>query len=224
MRQAGIGAGIAVWTLAGLVAAGVSLAAGCTSQHKTKSQVCEPATARCTKPLVVFAPPVVPELMDTPSSDYVNHTNVQPALAQRNWEPMASYYAPPAVEHGPLYFEDPFEDKDKVSGGGYAGWTWEDYLSIPYSDARWLLNTVALPVSVVVTPPWTRMCSDGQISKQRIWRDHDAAPCIQRVPVPFDLQCPDAQAVALTQLSGGPLPVTAPEPAPASVPSTQPLQ
>ena len=40
---------------------------------------------------------------------------------------------------------------------------------MPYSFSRFLLNTVAWPVSAVVTPPGTTMVSDGVTGK-----DHDA--------------------------------------------------
>lgn len=86
-----------------------------------------------------------------------------------------------AVIHWPLYFEDPFEDKghgrtdethphDVYRGG------WEDYVALPYCYARFTANWLMLPVSAIVTPPWTPMASDGKLSKQLLGYDHDAAP------------------------------------------------
>lgn len=42
-----------------------------------------------------------------------------------------------------------------------------------------------LPASAVVTPPWTVMVSDGQISRQLLGYDHDAEP-LARVRTRFD--------------------------------------
>ena len=72
------------------------------------------------------------------------------------------------VPHSPLWWEDPLEDKGDQNRA--FAWTWQDYVAIPYSFGRFLLNTMAWPVSALVTPPGTPMVSDGQIG-----RDHDAA-------------------------------------------------
>jgi hypothetical protein len=63
-------------------------------------------------------------------------------------------------------------------------WTWEDWLAFAYCPARFALNTFALPVSAIVTPPGTVLCSDGNISQQLIWRDHDATVCREAHPGP----------------------------------------
>jgi hypothetical protein len=75
--------------------------------------------------------------------------------------------------HGPLYFEDPFEDKGTTYEHRLG---WEDWFAMPYSYARYTLNWLALPVSMIVTPPWTAMESDGRLSKQLLGYDHDAVP------------------------------------------------
>jgi len=79
-----------------------------------------------------------------------------------------------AVVHWPLWWEDPFEDKG--SDDGQFAWTAEDYLAMPYSFARFILNTTAWPASAVVTPPGTPMISDGKLSRQILGYDHDAIP------------------------------------------------
>ena len=76
------------------------------------------------------------------------------------------------VLHLPLYFEDPFEDKG--SEDGRFAWTGEDYFQILYWRGRFLLNAVAFPISATVTPPWVVMESDGRLSRQILWKDHDA--------------------------------------------------
>lgn len=140
---------------------------------------------------------------------------------------MASYYAVPAVHHGPLYFEDEMENVSEVNSNCPSGYTWLDILAVPYSDARWMLNTIALPVSMVVNPPWQRMCSDGEPgTRPPLGLTLDAAPCARPVPTPFDLKCSEQQAQDLAQLTGGPLLVTPTPVAPTttSVPTAQPTE
>ena len=95
-----------------------------------------------------------------------------PTVRQRGYEPFELHAEDEGVTHGPLYFEDPFEDKGSVDGR--FAWTGEDYLQMFYWRGRFLLNTVFFPVSAVVTPPWTVMESDGHLSRQALGYDHDA--------------------------------------------------
>lgn len=115
-------------------------------------------------------------------------TRIQPAeLRGRGWKEIAFVGERGTVIHGPTYFEDPFVDKGagrQDSGAGkhphnkyYIGW--EDGVALVYSPARFALNLAGFPVSIVVTPPWTPMESDGEISKQILGRDHDAIPQAQ---------------------------------------------
>jgi hypothetical protein len=217
MRRARVGGSASVWTCVGLVAAGLALAAGCASREK--KQACAPAAPGCPKPIVVFAPAVSPEMLDTPSTTFVNQSGVRPAVVERGWSSMTGYYAAPVVQHGPLYFEDEFENVGVVSDACPRGWTWLDFVSIPYCDARWMLNTIAVPVSMVVYPPWQPTCSDGEPGKTPLGLTFDSVPCKQLLPPPFDLECPDQQAAVLTHLSGGPLPATPTPPAPATQPA-----
>ncbi len=100
----------------------------------------------------------------------------QPARPRdRGWQPAEPAQESGVVAHGPLYFEDPFEDK----GAGREGMNkyyigWEDYLAMVYCYSRFTLNWLALPVSAAVTPPWSAMESDGVISRQALGYDHDA--------------------------------------------------
>lgn len=77
-----------------------------------------------------------------------------------------------SVEHGPLYFEDGFEDGG--SDDGKLAWTEEDYLQWLYWDARFLVNLVGLPFSMIVHPPWTVMSSDGVPDREWLGWHHDA--------------------------------------------------
>jgi len=139
------------------------------------------------RPVVVFCEPITDAQLATSSARFVRKAETRPATRARGWSEMACFYTRPGVRHGPLWWEDPFEDKDKISGAGYTGLTWEDWFAMVYSDGRWMLNTMLAPVSMGVTPIWTPMCSDGKLSKQLLGYDHDAAPC-KGVPVPYDLR------------------------------------
>lgn len=78
----------------------------------------------------------------------------------REYPPAKAPSVSGAVEHGPLYFEDPFETHG--SRDGVFAWTWEDYFAFFYCDARWLINGIATPVSVVVDPPPKPMETGGE--------------------------------------------------------------
>lgn len=96
-------------------------------------------------------------------------------LKTREFMPLHVATSPQAVTHWPLYFEDPFVDK----GDGRTGFDehrlgWEDWVAMPYGYSRYTVNWLFLPVSMVVTPPWTLMESDGRLSQQLLGADHDA--------------------------------------------------
>ncbi len=76
------------------------------------------------------------------------------------------------VGHFPLWWEDPFEDRG--SEDGQFAMTWEDYFAMPYGMGRFMLNTLAIPISAAVNPPVPFMGSDGITSKQALAYDHDA--------------------------------------------------
>lgn len=108
----------------------------------------------------------------TPSVETARSAAGESAARDRGFAPSEVLYADGSVLHLPLYFEDPFEDKG--SEDGMFAWTAEDYLQWVYWDGRFILNAVAFPVSAIVTPPWTVMASDGHLSRQLLFVDHDA--------------------------------------------------
>jgi len=108
----------------------------------------------------------------TPSAEGVMAASPRPSLRQRDWPPSKARIEPIGVPHWPLWWEDPFEDKGSVNAP--FAWTYEDYVALPYGYGRFLLNTIAWPVSAVVTPPGTVEISDGYISRQALGDDHDA--------------------------------------------------
>ena len=108
------------------------------------------------------------ETWSTPSRDGVLAASPEPAPRHRPGHEVPGPEVKGDVPHYPLWWEDPLEDKgdqDRVFA-----WTWQDYVAMPYSFGRFLLNTIGWPLSAAVTPPGTPMLSDG-----RIGRDHDAA-------------------------------------------------
>jgi len=93
---------------------------------------------------------------------------------QRGWPETTLTPESGAVAHLPLYFEDPFEDKGETDPHNVYRGGWEDYVAIPYGFGRFTANWLLLPVSAVVTTPWTIMESDGKLSRQLLGYDHDA--------------------------------------------------
>jgi len=97
----------------------------------------------------------------------------------RDWEAATVAAESGVVRHWPLYTEDPFEDKghgrtDATDPYNVYRYGWEDFVALAYCPARFTLNWLALPVSAVVTPPWTILESDGFVSRQALGYDHDA--------------------------------------------------
>lgn len=121
--------------------------------------------------------PFTDELADrpavtTPSVQITHAARVGEAAMRRTYKPIDVAVRDGVVLHGPLYFEDPFEDKG--SEDGKFAWTGEDYLCILYGPGRFSLNSVLFPLSAAVTPPWVVMASDGYLSPQALGMDHDA--------------------------------------------------
>jgi hypothetical protein len=114
---------------------------------------------------------IKPAAWTTPSEQGILAAGHEPVLRHRDVPPAYAPMARADVPHWPLWFEDPFEDKGDEDG--QFAWTWVDYLAMPYSYARSHLNTMGLPASIVVQPPWTPMVSDGQVGPGP---NHDATP------------------------------------------------
>ena len=113
----------------------------------------------------------------TPSKEAILASGQEPLIRQRDVEPRFAPYVKGEVPHYPLWWEDPFEDKG--DGNEQFAWTYADYVAMPYSFGRYLLNTMAWPVSAIVTPPGTPMVSDGTVPEGK---DHDATPGTSRLP------------------------------------------
>jgi hypothetical protein len=110
----------------------------------------------------------------------------EPAIPRREFNEVQAWPESGTVDHWPLWWEDPFEDKGSVDDREFK-WTEEDYFAVFYGPGRFILNTMAFPVSAWVTKPGTVTCSDGQLSRQALGYDHDAAPCPGGTALPIDI-------------------------------------
>jgi hypothetical protein len=127
----------------------------------------------------IFSNPFCDELdgrtaATTPSVMAARAAAHQPNLVVSHGQPKTLCAKDGSVIHGPLYFEDPFEEK----GGedGRFAWTGEDYLWMVYWRGRFMVNLFAFPVSAALSPPWQAMVSDGYLSDRSLGAFHDAAP------------------------------------------------
>lgn len=84
---------------------------------------------------------------------------VSPTVRQREFSPMHVEPQDGTVAHAPLWFEDPFEMAG--SDDGQFAVTWEDVLYFPIGICRFIANFGLLPVSMLLEPAGTLICSDG---------------------------------------------------------------
>jgi hypothetical protein len=122
----------------------------------------------------------------TASAEGTRAAPSQPTLPARGFGQVAVAPQDGTVAHWPLWWEDPFEDKGSQQDERFEV-TEEDYLCVFYGPGRFLLNTMAFPVSAWVTKPFTVMCSDGRLSRQALGYDHDAIPCPGGTAPPIDI-------------------------------------
>ena len=114
----------------------------------------------------------------TPSADAARAAEVTPR------EPITRSFATAEVKakdgtvaHGPLFYEDPFESE--CCDDGRFAVTGLDHLSWVLGTGRFVVDSVLYPVSMVVTPHWRTMASDGVSSRCVIGlepQDASAAP------------------------------------------------
>lgn len=115
----------------------------------------------------------------------IRRADAAPVMRERGFAPAYASAQDGTVSHWPLWWEDPFVDRG--SEDDRFAWTKEDYLGIPYGLGRSLVNTMGWPISVVVTPPFTVMGSDGVVSRQALRYDHDAARLPGGLAPPIDV-------------------------------------
>jgi len=141
------------------------------------------------------------DIYSTPSKDGILAYEHEPAVRQRDVAVSEAPRVSLDVPHYPLWWEDPLEDKGDQNSE--FAWTWQDYVAMPYSFGRYLLNTMAWPVSAVVTPPGASLVSDGITG-----RDHDARLGRSPDPVagPEDFYSPGSEPLAAAETQTQPAP------------------
>lgn len=97
--------------------------------------------------------------VDSPSTARLRALEGRRSALQREAPRKRVALASTTVAHAPLYFEDPFE-AFCCEDDGYR-WTLLDIGATFYSGARWLVNSVAIPVSAVVYPPCSTVETDA---------------------------------------------------------------
>ncbi len=86
-----------------------------------------------------------------------------PGTLHRTWAPAAVRYENGAVTHWPLGFEDPFETKgnsfvsseDRDAPDNVFAWNSLDFFHLAYGPGRMFINMLAMPATLVHTPPGT---------------------------------------------------------------------
>jgi hypothetical protein len=115
---------------------------------------------------------VGPEMVTTASAEGARAHPSAEDLHSRGYAPTVVMPQDGTVTHFPLWWQDPLEDRG--SDDGRFAWTWVDYFGMPYCLARFDLNTLAFPISVVLEPPVPLMESDGVTSTHTLGGDYDA--------------------------------------------------
>jgi hypothetical protein len=115
----------------------------------------------------------------------------EPNIREKDVPPTPAPYVCGEVPHYPLYWQDPFAAQG--DNNRYMAWTWQDYVAMPYSVGRFLVNTMGWPVSVVHEPPFSRVVSDGRVNREM--NPHDARPGISPDPTATgqDFNFPDTR-------------------------------
>ena len=136
------------------------------------------AVAACTGGCQLVVNPYADEIAaeagaTTPSAQQARAAEVTANIQQRDYALTEVRARGGSVTHGPLYFEDPFENQG--SDDGRFAWSGEEYLYFIHGPGCFLLKGALFPFNAVVTPPWRVMVSDGRLSRRALGMEHDAA-------------------------------------------------
>jgi len=88
-------------------------------------------------------------------------------IERRKWAKTYARYEPCIVTHFASYFDDEFVTMG--DGNDTHGWTIMDAAAVAYSPARFVVNVLAVPVSMIKDPPGVLVC--GNLDA------HDAGSC-----------------------------------------------
>ena len=92
--------------------------------------------------------------------------------ARRSMTPTRLKLQDGLVTHSPLYFEDSAEVAYREDDS--FAWSSDDYIQLFVGGGRFIANGVFFPISVLDTPPWLLMSSDGRPSRTVLGVKHDA--------------------------------------------------
>lgn len=109
----------------------------------------------------------------TPSVEGVMAASTTPRDAHRSLAATSLRSQREFVSHNPLFFED--EHEVAFEEDGSFAWTGEDFAQVFLGSGRFLVTTLLYPVSMLDTPPWSTMVSDGRPSRNVWGVEQDAA-------------------------------------------------
>ena len=127
-------------------------------------------------------------MVTTMSAEIARRVKTMAEHRTRDFQPVRAEAQDGTVAHGPLWTEDTFEMTG--SDDGQFAVTLEEvvYLNL-LGPVRFIANMFLLPVSMVMDPPWTIMCSDGIERRSResgTPEPYDAERCSGTV-MPIDI-------------------------------------
>jgi len=96
----------------------------------------------------------------TASYDYIMGQMIaqKPAKPTRWASVHKAHYQSGAVTHFGSYYDDPFVIKG--DGDDLYGWTWMDAAAFGYCPARFVANTICVPISMIKEPPGVLVSED----------------------------------------------------------------
>ena len=105
-------------------------------------------------------------MFTTTSAQYARRVPTTPEPRQRDFDPVRAEAEDGDVAHGPLWMEDSFE----MAGSDdeqYAVTLEDAAYFFPLGPGRFVADILLLPVSILMDPSWTIMCSDGVERRSR---------------------------------------------------------
>lgn len=122
-----------------------------------------------------------PAVITTPSAQAAHAEQIERIPSTRSHAAIEVHAKDGSVTHGPLLFEGAYEaatpDDTQFS------WSRVDSVAWSYGTGRFLANIALYPISVVATPPWKLMVSDGKPSRSVFAAGaHDSAAVNATVP------------------------------------------
>lgn len=111
-------------------------------------------------------------VVTTPSVDEALAASTTHRNARRPITPSHLKSQDGSVTHGPLYFED--NDEAVYREDDSSAKNSNDFLCFFVENSRFILNSLFYPISVLDTPHWSQMASDGIPSRMVFGVEQDA--------------------------------------------------